>query len=206
MSEPIMVVDESTDILSAKRSADGTWVRLAGVRVARMGDSGQCFVMSRDGLPGIEVQGVPWRVPVMKPGTTAVAVGRLLTQGGRRVLADAEVMPSNLGPAPKPVGISGKLVGGGDYLYAAGPPVRGQKGSMWGKGVNNVGMLITVWGRVKSATSNGFIIDDGSLANGLPVTCLGNAAPPAGNPYVRVIGIAGPYGMFVCDAGDITPL
>ena len=206
VSEPIRVVDDPADIPSAKRSTDGTWVRLAGVRVARMGDSGQCFVMSHDGLPGIEVEGVPWRVLVMKPGTTATAVGRLLTQGGRRVLADAEVMPSNLGPAPRPVGISGKLVGGGDYFYSAGPPVRGQKGSMWGSGVNNVGMLITVWGRVKSATSNGFIIDDGSLPNGLPVTCLGNAAPPAGNSYLRVVGIAGPYGMFVCDAGDITPL
>ena len=206
VSESIRVVDDPADIPTAKRSPDGTWVRLTGTRIARMGDSGQCFVVSKDGLPGIQVVGVPWQIPIMKPGTTATVVGRLMTQGNMRVLADAEVMPSNSGPAPRPVGLANRAVGGADFFYSPGPPVSGQKGSLWGGGANNIGMLVVVWGRVKSATSHGFMIEDGSLPSGLPITCLGSATPPTGKPHVRVTGIAGPYGVFACDSSDIVPL
>lgn len=63
----------------------------------------------------------------------------------------------------------GKRLGGGDFFYNPGPPERGQRGVFGGKGVNNIGMLVKIYGTVTAVEpkpSSGkppyFWVDDGS--------------------------------------------
>jgi hypothetical protein len=94
---------------------------------------------------------------------------------------------------PAPLGLSNRSLGGGDLGYSAGPPKLGQQGVKFGAGLNNIGLLVTVWGRVTeiedAQPSTWFKIDDGS---GTPVKCIapqGVTIDPAWQ-YVVVTGIS----------------
>ena len=94
-------------------------------------------------------------------------------------------------PTPlTPVGMPNRSVGGGDL----GIPPLGQYGVMGGVGLNNVGLLVTTWGRVTATGSGYAIIDDGS---GTPVRIDTSTLvdPPEDNDYITVIGISSLYEM-----------
>jgi hypothetical protein len=205
-SEPIRIVTDVPDIASAKRMTDGTWVHVSSTRASRMGSGAECFIEDANRLSGIKTAGSWSSVPYVKPGTNLTVAGRLDSQGDFRVLADAEVMPSTLGIPLNPIGLANRLVGGGDYQYGMGPPARGQKGTPWGTGVNNVGLLAAVWGKVIAVGSNTFTISDGTLPGGLTVSCFGSASPPNPDAFVRVVGIVTPSGVSVYDSTDISPI
>ncbi|MCL5102727.1 MAG: C25 family cysteine peptidase [Armatimonadetes bacterium] len=205
-SDPIRIVEDVLDVASAKRMADGTWVRISGVRTSRMGGGPECFIEDSNRNSGIKVTGAWTSIPYVGPGTTLAVAGRMDSLGDLRVLSNAEMMPSTQSAPPQPIGLANRLVGGGDYQYVAGPPARGQKGTPWGRGVNNVGLLVAVWGNVIASGSDWFTIWDGTLPGGLTITCLGSATPPAQDSMVRVVGISAPYGVVVCDSADILPL
>ncbi|MCL5103430.1 MAG: carboxypeptidase-like regulatory domain-containing protein, partial [Armatimonadetes bacterium] len=205
-SEPVRIVTDVPDIASAKLMADGTWVRISSARTSRMGSGPECFIEDSNRVSGIKAVGSWTSVPHVKPGTNVTVAGRLYSQGDFRVLTEAEVMPSTMGIAPNPVGLANRLVGGGDYQYVMGPPTCGQKGTPWGSGVNNVGLLAAVWGMVIAVGSNIFTLSDGSLPGGLTVSCFGSAVPPAQDAFVRVMGVVTPDGVSVYDSADITSL
>ena len=99
-----------------------------------------------------------------------------------------------------PLGMTNKLLGGGDWNYQAGTvwpqTLSGQIGVLNGFGLNNIGMLVRICGKVAEiepvtdpAVATWFKIDDGS---GVNVKCLvptGVTIDPAWS-YVGVTGVS----------------
>ncbi|MGQ9456392.1 MAG: hypothetical protein ACUVRS_00315 [Armatimonadota bacterium] len=95
-------------------------------------------------------------------------------------------------PVPEPVGLSNKNLGegpGGTYI----PGVSG------GVGPNNIGLLVTCWGKVKEVIGKFYLyIDDGSkLRDGygyegirVDISGLSGWNPPRVGEYVSVTGIS----------------
>jgi hypothetical protein len=82
--------------------------------------------------------------------------GIMSTDGGERVLvgADALVLSSS-NPLPRPLGIVGRLLGGGPFgAFSAG--VTG------GFGVQNLGLLVRTYGKVTQIGTDYLYIDDGA--------------------------------------------
>lgn len=87
------------------------------------------------------------------------------------------------------LGISNAALGGGDWNYVSSTGA-GQRGVANGVGLNNIGLLVQVWGKVVSrGPGEDFTIDDGS---GQPVWCRAPAgfAMDTGWDYVSVTGVS----------------
>lgn len=204
-SEPVRIVEDTASPGQARDWPDGTWVRLRSVLVSRMGEGAGCFVETADRGSGIGVAGLKKNIPSMQPGTVVTVVGRLVTSGTVRMVADAEVMQTVTQKPIRPLSMSNVSVGGGSGSYVA-QPTRGQRGSAWGSGVNTVGLLVTVVGRVTGVGSRQFVINDGSLPGGLTIRCHNNAGVPRFGQIARVTGIATPDGVDAYAARDVTSL
>ena len=118
-------------------------------------------------------------------------VGALSTNADQERYIAATTVTLNGSGTLKPIGIGNKSLGGGDYAYLPGPPASGQRGITDAYGVNNIGLLVTIWGKVTAldATSppQWFRVDDGSMIE--PKI----AYPPYGislDDYVMVSGIS----------------
>ena len=112
-------------------------------------------------------------------------------------------MPRTVDTPSCVIGMSNRSVGGVDYAYNPGPPVSGQMGSAVGYGPNNVGKLVTVWGRVTSSSPGVFTIDDGTLPGGLIVNCRVQVLRPGVGTFVRVTVIAAPHGVDIYGNGGV---
>ncbi len=92
---------------------------------------------------------------------------------GERYIQATAVGPNTSGWTidVQPLGMNNKTLGGGDWHYDAGTGA-GQMGITGGSGLNNIGLLVRTWGKVKafdpSTTPTWFVIDDGS---GVDVRC-----------------------------------
>ncbi|MCE5313505.1 MAG: C25 family cysteine peptidase [Armatimonadota bacterium] len=206
MSEPVRIVKEVESISAAKLLADGVWVHIAGVKTTRMGEGASCFVEEPDRRSGIDAKSEWLDMPYMQLGTMTDIVGCMTSEDGMRVISQAEFEPSLVVDAPKPLGMPNKFVGGGSFFVSEGGHMIGQAGSSWGSGLNNVGLLVSVWGKITENDSSGFILNDGSLPDGIYVSCFNDAIPPDVDRAVRVTGIATPWGVSVYDSGDIIVL
>lgn len=79
------------------------------------------------------------------------------------------------------VGLANKLIGGGAFSpYTCGV--------VGGVGLNNVGLLVTVWGQVQTVTASSFNIVDGSSSTVLEVSYEDGVLPNVGE-FVVVTGI-----------------
>lgn len=80
-----------------------------------------------------------------------------------------------------PVGMSNRALGGAANGL--------QGGVTGGTGLNNIGLLVTVWGKVLTNDFDHFIVDDGS---GNTAKCMvpGDVTMPSVNAYVSVTGIS----------------
>ncbi len=120
------------------------------------------------------------------PGHRITAVGRLETVDGLRTLVDAEVTITGFGPLVPALTMRQSALGGGP-LNADTPGVTG------GSGVNTVGRLARISGRVTASGAGWFTVDDGSgLADpdGWPGVRVLTAGPaPEPGAFVRVTGI-----------------
>lgn len=203
VSEPIRIVQDVTGIAFAKQTRDGAWIRVRDVYAARMGEGPECFVQDTGQASGIKATGLWGDVPYLLCGTKVTIAGNLTTLGGTRALSNADVMPSAIESAVRPVTMSNSSIGGANLLFADDSSTVAQIGSPWGRGCNNVGMLVTTFGRVTAVTSDGFTITDGSIQTGLPVRCLVPVSAPAVGSFVQVTGIAAPYELCICSANDI---
>lgn len=135
-------------------------------------------------------------------GTTTAAVGdrvdvggTLGTTNGERRLSSASVAYKSTGSRIGPVGVVGDSLGG-VALNAYTP------GVYQGRGLNNVGLFVRVWGRVTYADSSVFYLDDGSVCDdgsGHEGFRINISSPAAGESIAPP-----PVGQFVCVTGIST--
>lgn len=173
-SHEIRIVEKAERIAHAKAMADGTWVRIPGLVLSRMGDGPECYIQDADRVSGIRVIGDWATIPQLLPGTKTGVIGMVTTLNGERTITNGELQPSCLGPAPSPLGMANLGV------------VRPGEA-----GLSTSGLLVTVWGKVLSVSGSGFMISDGGT-RALSVTCHGSVQPLSVGSYARVTGI--PYG------------
>ncbi len=122
-------------------------------------------------------------------GDTVRITGTLATVSGERAIQSATLTKLNTTTPPsplKPIGMSTKAVGGTRIGY--------KSGITNGVGTNNVGLLVTVYGKVTAVGWTYFYIDDGaSMRDGSGMRGLKiitrNLTKPAEGDYVRVTGI-----------------
>ncbi len=150
----------------------------------------------------IESVGRASGIRVIKPqhglqvGSKVNVAGALATlPSGERAIVDASIDVVGTGEIA-PVGMSSRHLGGSSWLY---DPVSGagQIGVFGSTGLNNIGMLVTIWGKVTHSNlwDDYFYIDDGSAATsggdprGVYVEAGGLDIPEYGS-YVSVTGIS----------------
>jgi hypothetical protein len=95
----------------------------------------------------------------------------------------------------EPLGMTNRALGGGNWLYTESTGA-GQRGIAEAFGLNNIGLLVRIWGRVTEletvtppAVPSWFKLDDGSGVN-VKVTVPSGVTVPAKNSYAWVTGIS----------------
>jgi len=173
-----------TDPNLAKASADGDVLSLSAA-VVTGGFTGRLYIEDLNRISGLRVESSTAVVPKQKVqvfGTLGIA------NNCERSLLNCTVIPGVVGPEEvKPVAMIGKSLGGAELVGRA-PGITG------GKGLNNVGLLVRIAGKVSKAVPDGFYLDDGSKMTdetgyaGVKVW-TGVAGSAAENSYVKVTGV-----------------
>ena len=157
------------------------------------------YIEASDRSTGIRVDSLGY---ALSAGMEADIAGRVRTNSdGERYVDAATALQDGMGNI-EPMLMISRGLGGGDWAYN-GSAGAGQKGVFGGAGLNNIGLLVNVVGRVMFAdTGNGyFYLDDGSaLDDGsghlgvktLGTVPVGEGQDPVGK-YVKVIGISSCY-------------
>ena len=132
-------------------------------------------------------------------GTTATVSGALAKDTNDELIVNATLDgPGTVKDAHKPIGLVNKAVGGGDFGLQCGvwgwniaKNTSGNKYRLWAKsgGLNNIGQLVTAWGKYSPVNSSTFTIDDGSDVD---IKCVVPDGVTLGADwtYVRVTGIS----------------
>jgi len=139
-------------IAQARQASEGTEVSLTDVLVSAGTDqlTGRFYIEDRVKLQGIKVA---WSGTIHE-GDVVSLVGTVDTVSGeRQVTASSVSVVSTGGPGPTPVAVVPTPLGG-----VANGRV---PGVTKGKGLNNIGLLVKTWGRVKSPGSGCFYLDCG---------------------------------------------
>lgn len=180
-SDGITVARSVTSVVAAKALEDGQPVCFSGASVtARF--PGKFYIEDSSRTSGIRVEATA----AVEPNQTAQVFGRLgLADGCERALIDCEVVPGSMGQEIEPFAVVSRALGGKDSGDT--PGVTG------GTGLNNIGLLVRLAGRVTAVVSDGFYLDDGSGLTdesehaGIKVwTGVPNSVSP--NTYVTVTG------------------
>lgn len=173
----------------AKTQPDGTPISVTGVITASFPDSMISYIESTDGSSGIAIaaSGIPGQV-IEVSGTIITR-----TDTGERMIVDSIISPTGAGKILKPIGMTNKTIGGGNF----GPYIQGLPG---GTGLNNVGLLVTAWGAITANGSDSVpytYIDDGSNRRD------GTTDPITGQPNIgiRVEGAQVDVGWYVSGTG-----
>jgi hypothetical protein len=181
-------------IAAAKLLADRTFISVSGkIATSTEGDfSGFFYLEESDRLSGIRVAFPIEAVSGLVRGKSVVNVlGSMgTTSAGERQIAACVIVITSTNPlAIRSLGMNNRALGGGDF----GIPPLGQYGVKDGVGLNNVGLLVTTWGRVSYVDSVYMTISDGSNS-GVRVSTAQLAIPlPEPNDYISVIGISSLY-------------
>ncbi len=166
-----------SSIVAAKGLADDQAIMLSDKVVS--GSFGTFFYICEDNTGGkisaIRVEGASGF-----EGNLNDVSGILDTINGERAITAPDTSPVAGPGAPTPVLINNKYLGGGDLnAYTLGITN--------GIGVNNVGMLLTIIGKVVSPGLGYFMVDDGSKQIKVSTLMLGPV--PGVDKMVRVTGI-----------------
>ncbi len=170
-----------TNVGNAKTLPNGTLVQIANIAISGKNGSvpsGYFYIQSPDRSSGIRVQ-----------GATAKTVGDLVSvtgtvetlPTGERYIAADSVTDNGSTSSVIPLTMVTKNVGGGTVAPVVGPD--------GGVGLNNVGLLVKVEGKVNSKSGNVFYVNDDTTGNGVKVQ--GVAGMPALNngDFVAVTGV-----------------
>ncbi len=173
-------------VAQARQAANGQAVTIAG-GVVSAAFPGVLYVQSPDRSHGVRVQrsshGVQTGARVDVSG-----VARTSADGEKYIDAD---WVSPLGSMEvRPLAVRGVWLGGGPWQYVPATGT-GQRGVTGGRGVNNIGLLATVWGRLVSVQWSPqpvrMTLDDGSGAQ-VRVDVPGGVILPEVGSYVRATG------------------
>lgn len=88
-------------------------------------------------------------------GDTITLFGDISTDDGERVIKHITSASPTSGTKLKPLAMNGRALGGGTFMQFT-------PGTTDGFGLNNVGLLVTIWGKVTDTGDNYFYVDDGS--------------------------------------------
>jgi len=169
---------------AAKALPDDTCVSIAG-RLATTSATDFSFffyIEERDRHSGIRVATPGGPIAGLARGSVVNVIGTMgTTSDGERVLTGPIVVIMYTDTPLGPLGMPNRSLGGGNS------PV-GQIGVKGGKGLNNVGLLVTTWGQVTALAGSDMLITDGS-GDSVRVNVAGLAALPGVSDYVSVIGI-----------------
>ncbi|MGC8861789.1 MAG: hypothetical protein ACP5R5_03325 [Armatimonadota bacterium] len=176
--------------LEAKRLSDNTWVKLTDKVVTFTSTAqGFTYVEDRDRTSGIRVASASSAIAV---GDRVTVEGNVTTRilsgvASERQISSATLTKTGTGPV-RPVVLKCLSVGGGP----AGPLVPGVVG---GIGLNNIGLLVKIAGRVTSKLNDTLWVDDGSKIadpsgkTGVLVKCPDTSIPANVGDFVSVVGV-----------------
>ncbi len=165
-------------VTSIKTIADGVEVSCTGAVVTAAYD-GFFYIQDSDYSCGLRVDKPDHN---LQPNQTVTVLGNIGTNlDGERYIAAILAIPDGFGSV-KPIAMPHRLLGGADYLEGT---TLCQEGVEGGFGVNTIGLLVKVYGRVIESGTDYFILDDGSNI-GLKVL----NATAVEQSYVSVVGIS----------------
>lgn len=176
-------------VRGCKLKSDTTAVSVANKRVSAV--FSDCFyVQEDDRSSGI---GVLWSTTKPDLGDLATLTGQMVTVDGERMIQGLSLNWSDPDATlPAPLGINGRSIGGTDFEYSEGPPAVGQRGMLGKIGLNNVGLLVKMWGTVIGVDPSPmplyFVITDGY--DYLKVDLIPDALAPQQGDLVSVVGIS----------------
>lgn len=172
----------------ARSKLNDTFVSLAAkVVTAGTGNLGDCFyVEESDRSAGLMVYCGSSGDIQTSIGDMVRIRGKIDYVGGELAITSPRVIAAGTGTVPRAVGMQTKAIGGALPLYGGETP---------GIGLSNTGLLVRVWGRVRSVGWNYFYLDDGSgLRDGSGFEGLkvytGTAPRPQVGHLVSVTGIS----------------
>lgn len=186
-------------IMTVKYFPDGAWVRISCkvVTAGTLDFAGAFYVEEPDRSSGIRVEPIDLAVEPISRWQIVSVTGYLATVGGERAIVNATVELCGGIKMLRPLAMSNLRLGGGPvgrFTLGVYPS---------GTGPNNVGLLVTSYGRVTwvSPDRKSFYIDDGSElqdGSGHKGVCVslegladGNViVPPHVGAYVSVTGIS----------------
>ncbi|MBP6964839.1 MAG: N-acetylmuramoyl-L-alanine amidase [Armatimonadetes bacterium] len=178
----------TSTIAEIKALPDGSSAAVAG-KVVTANFGSFFYIEEPDGSSGI-------RVNAGGPATGALASvsGTIQTVGGERVIASASVGSSGTGAIPAAALLKNLSLGGGS-LNAYTP------GVMDGLGANNLGLFVSVAGRVTHVGAGFCYVDDGSMqaqdGSGYPGVRVDTSSitAPAMGTYAVIEGISSTYAI-----------
>ncbi len=179
----------------AKLLPDGASVALDGLvaTTAPLQPDGFLYVSRPDRAAGIRVVPVS-SAGAIAPGTTVSVTGTMATtDDGERQVASAVVSVEAAAYPLKPLAIAGRQLGGG----ALEGTLASQPGPDGGAGVNNVGLLARVWGRVSGWEGRYLVLEDAAGAEVAVWLMNAPADPPAGS----LIEVTGPVSLARLSSG-----
>ncbi|MCL5104662.1 MAG: hypothetical protein M1133_11205 [Armatimonadetes bacterium] len=170
-------IQELDKISEAKNLPAGTTVSLSG-KIVTASFTDFFYIEDQDRTSGIKVVGG------IHPNVNNVVdvIGAVSIVDGERQINAAQATAMGVaGDPPRPLGIRGDWLGG-DWLNSYTPGVTG------GIGPNNIGLLVTTWGKVVS-TGNGYFYIEGKSGIAIRVKS-GNLTIPAVGKIVSITGIS----------------
>ncbi|MGQ9454869.1 MAG: glycoside hydrolase family 20 zincin-like fold domain-containing protein [Armatimonadota bacterium] len=188
---PVITIPE------AKHSPDGTFVSLGSV-VVTAHTNGSYIQEAGNVSCGLRLQtsvGLTLNQPVS-------VLGRMGTSGGERYVDALMVIPRTSSDQIKAVAVKSRDLGGD--AFGLQPAIWEYRQTLSGKilaparGLNNLGLLVRVAGRVTAQGSAYFYLDDGSGCDdgsgmqGIRVVCGSLTKPPVGS-FVVVTGVSSSY-------------
>lgn len=184
------VTSDLTTLAGTNGMPDGSYVTLKNAAVTAAFTD--CFYIEDDArICGIRVEKAGADVSAGMRVDVAGALGT--NASGERCISASIVNPKGSGQI-KPLGITVKAVGGGASGYQGG--VLADEGAVektWApmSGMNNIGILIRTWGKVKSidTATRTMVIDDGSESN-LDCKWGDNVSVDPNWTYVSLTGIS----------------
>jgi hypothetical protein len=125
-------------------------------------------------------------------GTYVTVTGVMGRINGERAILSPAINSGQIIGEPRPIGMTNVSLGGGSSNYVAGSPSTGQKGITGASGLNNMGLLVKIWGSVVETDSSvpptWFKVDDGSRS--ARVKCLLPTGVSAPSGFVKLTGIS----------------
>lgn len=192
VSDGILAVcaDDVRCIGSAEELQDGTLIYLTGkVVTAAFAD---CFyVEETDRSAGIKV--IPNGLQIPAEGTSVSLTGRLATDNGEAAVSLTTLHCDGSSPLPRPVGLLARTA-------CMGPQADIRPGVAPGCGLEAIGLLVTIRGRITASNTESFYLDDNSGVTdpsgiaGIKARAQGlspgrSIAPPATGNWYRVTGV-----------------